>query len=371
VDQARRTFFRTLGKAGLGVGAARLLSAQTASGTDTANQILNTALVAEDLAATFYYNGLIGGAIEDPGLAGPGGTALLPGTPSNIQNIAFLRAALAQEAAHAALLRSATGGATASAAADPYQTFYFEANTFATLPAFYGVLAGIEAGLVAIYLIAVRELSALAAQTPSSVPDGPAGGPYSAAQLEYYAQVAASILGIEAEHRALGGVLIGDTQPNNLSFEQTGGLASIAFGPASALTALAPFLGATNGPGYSLATALAAVSDLGLPSAGNPPSYAQAAAQTFISASPNPIPVQPGQDGITTLSWNAPASSFVEIRVGSPSGTIFAEGGSSGSQTTGAWVGNGLTFYLQDASGGQPTLPASTLATITVQVVVA
>src|SRR5580692_2288728 len=85
VDPARRTFFKGFGMLGLGAAGALMLDnpskldAQSPSVQDTANQIFTAALVAEDLATTFYYNGLVGGAIQDPALAGPGGTALNPG----------------------------------------------------------------------------------------------------------------------------------------------------------------------------------------------------------------------------------------------------------------------------------------------------
>jgi len=42
---------------------------------DTAQQIFTAALIAEDLATTFYYNGLTGMVITDPNLAGTGGMA--------------------------------------------------------------------------------------------------------------------------------------------------------------------------------------------------------------------------------------------------------------------------------------------------------
>lgn len=374
-DPARRTFFRNLGRLGLGAAATGLamnglpkLRAQgagnAAASQETANQILTAALVAEDLAATCYYNGLIGAVIEDPNLAGPGGSARLPSVPSNVQNVAFLRAALAQEVSHASQLRLL--GNLGSGSTDPYQTFYFPSDAFTTLNAFYGVVASIEAALAGAYLVAVREFAALAAQTASSVPDGPAGGPYSAAQLEYMAQVAASILGVEAEHRALSGVLLGQVQPNNLNYEQTGGILSVSGGSGSAMAALQDYLSPVDGPGYSLAVALAAAEDLGLPSVGNPPSYAQPSAQAYLTASPNPIPVLPGQDGVTTLSWYAPSSSIVQIRVGSPGGPLVTDNFNQGSITTPAWVTNGMTFYLQDATGGAPTLASNTLATVTV-----
>jgi hypothetical protein len=43
-----------------------------------------------------------------------------------------------------------------------------------------------------------------------------------------------------------------------------------------------------------------------------------------LTASPNPIPVMGAADGTTTISWNAPNASYVEIHVGSPTGPLFA-----------------------------------------------
>src|SRR5271170_5090752 len=51
----------------------------------------------------------------------------------------------------------------------------------------------------------------------------------------------------------------------------------------------------------------------------------------LIAANPNPIPVVSGTTGQTTISWNAPDSSSVEVHVGSATGTLLAEGGSTGS----------------------------------------
>jgi hypothetical protein len=83
---------------------------------------------------------------------------------------------------------------------------------------------------------------------------------------------------------------------------------------------------------------------------------------SFI-ASPLPIPVAPGQFlGTTTLFWNVPFSTTVQIRLGSPDGPLFAQAGSTGSATTGLWVTDGMTFFLQDI--GQ-SVPGTTLATVT------
>ena len=87
-----------------------------------------------------------------------------------------------------------------------------------------------------------------------------------------------------------------------------------------------------------------------------------------LSASPNPIPVAAGGSvGMTTITWNAPGSTAVEIHLLSPSGPLFANGNSSGSAATGAWVSDGLTFFLQDVTGGKPLTAANTIATLTLR----
>jgi 6-phosphogluconolactonase len=72
--------------------------------------------------------------------------------------------------------------------------------------------------------------------------------------------------------------------------------------------------------------------------------------------------------GETTLFWNAPEASLVEVRVGSPTGTLFTRQQSFGSATTGRWITDGFTFYLQDVSDGKPLDAANTLARIRIPV---
>jgi trimeric autotransporter adhesin len=67
-----------------------------------------------------------------------------------------------------------------------------------------------------------------------------------------------------------------------------------------------------------------------------------------LDSSPGALPYY-GSQGMVTLTWNAPSSLGVEIHVGSPTGTLFAAGGSSGSAATGNWVTAGMSFYLVDA----------------------
>lgn len=273
--EGRRKFFNGFGKVALSSTAALLFGdtllhgQNTGNNVDTPIQILTAALIAEDLASTFYYNGLVGPVIQDPDLAGPGGSAT--SNTGNVDDVTYLRAALGQEIAHANLFRT-NGNLAANAAADPYQTFYFPAGTFDTLPAFLGVLAALENAFIGAYLTAIQELGNLSTRaTIRNVPTGPNGGPYSGAQLNYYAKIVASILGVECEHRVLGATIGGALQPNNLNFESTAGLTSVFNGPNSAVAALTPFLTPTTGPGFSLATALAGAATVSVPSTGNPP----------------------------------------------------------------------------------------------------
>ncbi|PWU04644.1 MAG: hypothetical protein C5B51_16310, partial [Terriglobia bacterium] len=88
-----------------------------------------------------------------------------------------------------------------------------------------------------------------------------------------------------------------------------------------------------------------------------------------LTATPNPIPVTGGSSlGATTLTWNAPNADTIEIHVGSPSGPTFTRWANRGSMTTGTWVAEGTTFYLQDVSGGLPLTAANTVATLVMHV---
>jgi parallel beta-helix repeat protein len=86
-----------------------------------------------------------------------------------------------------------------------------------------------------------------------------------------------------------------------------------------------------------------------------------------LTASPNPIPIAVGAIlGQTTINWNAPDAQVVEVHLGGPNGPLFAGGGNRGSAQTGTWVSDGLTFYLQDVTGGSPLTSDYTLAVLVV-----
>jgi parallel beta-helix repeat protein len=87
-----------------------------------------------------------------------------------------------------------------------------------------------------------------------------------------------------------------------------------------------------------------------------------------LTASPNPIPVMANAlYGSTTISWNAPGAEVIEIRIGSPDGALLAYMGYRGSVQTGTWVHDGMTFYLQDVTGGKPLTSDYTLAELVVR----
>ena len=82
-----------------------------------------------------------------------------------------------------------------------------------------------------------------------------------------------------------------------------------------------------------------------------------------FTASPNPI-VSTATFGQTTLTWSASGAQTVEVHIGSPNGSLFVQGGSSGSATTGNWVTDGMTFYLEDVSNGKTPNTVNTLTLV-------
>lgn len=286
----RRSFLSHAGLLGLGAAATTLTfgsvmqaraeqdsaaeAAQEAAQTkDTVTEIFTAALIAEDLATTFYYNGLVGTVIQDPNLAGPGGSAEKVTSAGNAGNVNYLQAALSEEISHANLFRSLLG--ISGPSRDPVQTFYFPAGSFDSLSAFTSLLNALENAFIGAYLNAIQEFaakSALARNDDGGWHDSD-GKVYSAEELDYFAKVAASIMGIEAEHRVLGRVISNSNPANNLAYEQTDGLNAVYNGPNSAVAALTPFLSSSTGPGYSCATALANQGNVALPVSGSPPSF--------------------------------------------------------------------------------------------------
>lgn len=260
----RRRFFRQTGFLGLGAATTGLLlpnalaetsgSQATEQAADTVTEIFQAALVAEDLATTFYYNGLVGRVIDNPALAGSGG-GIHDITNGNQGNVQYIQAALTEEINHANLFRSLLGGRHSTS--DPYQTFHFPAGTFDQIGSFLSILSALENAFIGAYLNAVQEFALMSAHV------GP-HSKYTATQLQYFAKVAASIMGVECEHRVLGNVIANINPANNLNYEQTDGIDAVYNGPKSAFAALVPFVTPSTGPGYSLQTAIEGAGTVGI-----------------------------------------------------------------------------------------------------------
>jgi hypothetical protein len=245
---------------------------ESAQSMDTVAQIATAALIAEDLATTFYYNGLVGGVIQDPNLAGPGGSADNVTSAGNPGNVNYIQAALTEEISHANLLRSLLK--IPNSDADPVQTFYFPAGTFDTLGPFAGLLDALENAFIGAYLNAIQEFARMAsdARTRRGRRERADKG-YSPETLDYLAKVSAAIMGIECEHRVLGRVISNSNPANNRNYETNDGITAVYNGASSAVVALTPFLTPSTGPGYSLQTALANQGSVSIPVSGTPPAF--------------------------------------------------------------------------------------------------
>jgi hypothetical protein len=184
----------------------------SASPSDTTQGILNAAVTAEQIATVLYYEAI----------AGPTAANLSP--VHNHNNINYFQAALWEEYQHIQLL-SARGGTSLTGSATP--TIYFPSGAFANSGNFPSLLDTLENAFIGAYLAAVS---------------------YWASQsLPGFAEDAAQIMGIEAEHRALGRVTSGSNPPNNLIVE-----GALFNSVSQAVPALVPFV--QRGSGYTAYT---------------------------------------------------------------------------------------------------------------------
>jgi len=170
--------------------------------TDTLSTIIDTALTAERLAATLYYTTLttpavmrdhrLGGRYIDP-------NAFRPHPSGNFHHVRYLQAALDAETKHAALL-------VAAGARSSVEQFYFPATALTRLgtPAepesLLGVVETLETAFVDAYAVAVSQILHIGHSS--------------------LAETMARIMGVEAEHRALGRAIGGVTQANDVTLER-------------------------------------------------------------------------------------------------------------------------------------------------------
>lgn len=222
-DKVRSTVSRGgfIKAAGALAGAASLFGATDAAGlnkafaagtcADTTTSILQAAVTAEQLATSFYYQGL----------AGP--TAAQLGPVHNANNLNYFQAALWEEYQHLLIVSSVGGGNGLLNTATP--SFYFPTGAFENPGTFLATLDALENAFIGAYLAAIKYWSSTSPNATLAV-------------------AAAQIMGVEAEHRALGRVTSGTNPPNNLIIENA------VFGcVADAVTALLPFT--HSGSGFS------------------------------------------------------------------------------------------------------------------------
>jgi len=208
IDRSRRADF-LIGAAAAGAGllltdrrGASAAVTNDAATRASIQQILNTALMAEQLAMAFYYKGLTTPAImHDHRLGGPSADPNNPGlapggSPANVKD---MQSILDSEVKHAQALANA-------GAISPYKKFYFPHDAFRGLGAsnasgtYLQVMDALETAFVGAYLAAVGEFVALSRSD--------------------LAGVIVQIMGVESEHRMLGRLISGFTTANNLTLQK-------------------------------------------------------------------------------------------------------------------------------------------------------
>jgi hypothetical protein len=353
----RRNFMRTLGIAGTlaGTVGALDLGAQTPSpATDAA--ILNFALNLEYLEAEFYTMATTGKTISQIGLtvsgtgssgATTGGSQVTFTTPAT-QAVAMELANDEQE--HVALIQTALASLGQQAIAKPAINLgalgvgFANQSQFLTLARVFEDI-GVTAYAGAAPLIQNTTVLAYAARI-LAVEAMHSGN----IRLQVAQNNIATTALDGADHiPPPSGSLYFNTDSMALVETRTPGqVLYLAFGGAANATSGGFFPNGVNGS-LNTSSGSAATTD-----------------GATLTASPNPIPVtKANEDGVTTITWNAPSAQFIQVRVNSPTGPLLTYDGNSGSMQTGAWVVNGTTFYLIDVTNGKSNVIASVVVTTT------
>jgi len=360
---SRRKLLRTLGIASAMAGAVAVAGVPAqAQSTFTDVDILNFALNLEYLEAEFYTVATTGENISDvdlnvsgSGVAGPTqGGALVPLTGA-MRNIA-LEIAL-DERTHVTLLQNTILSLGGSPIAKPQINLNALGFGFATSNDFLALARILEDIGVTAYggaapLITSKTVLGYAARILATEA-------YHAGNIRL--QIAQNNIATKAVDGAdhippPSGEEYFPLDANAITEVRTPGqVLLLAFGSANASSG-GFFPGGVNGL-FKTSSATPATSDTGTTTDDD-----------AISASPNPVPYVPGSDPMTTITWNAPTATAIEIHVGSPTGSLFLSGPNTGSAPTGAWVSEGLTLYLQDVSSGKALTAANTLGTVVLHV---
>ncbi|HEX3746038.1 MAG TPA: ferritin-like domain-containing protein [Bryobacteraceae bacterium] len=359
-NRSRRGFVQKLGlaSAALGVGS-HLAKAQSSSGPSDVD-ILNFALNLEYLEAAFYTAATTGKTIDTFGYTVTGG-----GTPGSVTGGAMVpfgandntvyKIALElahDEQTHVALLQGAIAELGGAAIAQPAINLNALGFGFGSVKDFLKLARIFEDIGVTAY-----------------------GGAAPLISNKTILGYAARILATEAEHVGNIRLLVDQYDvatapldgadiippPSGSQFFSVNSMAItevrtpaqvlfLAFGGQSGVSSGGFFPSGVNGnPALATSGATAATND-----------------GATLTANPNPIPGVGTGYGMTTISWNAPGASVIQIHVNSPTGPLLTDNGPSGSMATGPWVDNGTQFFLQDVSNGKSLTQANTLAVLTV-----
>gem|GEM_PF-2541124 len=96
-----------------------------------------------------------------------------------------------------------------------------------------------------------------------------------------------------------------------------------------------------------------------------------------IWAEPNPIIIDDiaasgygTPTGSANIYWRAQGVEQVEVRLGSPAGTLFSRTGAGQHSKAAPWIVDRTVFFLQDVSRGRPLVPEHTLAAVQVSLVI-
>jgi hypothetical protein len=354
----RRKFFRTLGIAGaMAAGAAAIEGTAEAQSSFTDFDILNFALNLEYLEAEFYTYATTGQSISQMGLSVSGTGASGPTTGgSKVTFTSPMAQAIANEIAfdertHVTLIQQSIAALGGKSIAKPA----INLNAL-----------GIGFGSQNDFLVLARVFEDIGVTAYA----GAANLIKNSLVLNY----AARILAAEAFHAANIRLQIAQagitTSPLDNADHAPPPSGSLYFSLDS--NAIAE----TRTPGQVLYLAFGAAnaSQGGFYPAGVNGLFNMSSADTAVTdgvsftASPNPATAVALGLAMTTLTWNAPNSTSTEVHIGSPAGALFNSSGSSGTATTGVWVPNGLTFYLQDTSNGKALTAENTLATVKIMV---
>jgi hypothetical protein len=368
----RRKFFKTLSIAGAMAGAAAAVEGTLkAQSSFTDFDILNFALNLEYLEAEFYTVATTGQTISQIGMtvSGSGSSGATTGG-SQVPGLTGATLAIAQEIAkdeqtHVKFIQTAIASLGGTAIAKPAINLgalgigFSSANSFLTLARAFEDI-GVTAYGGAAPLIVSKTVLGYAARILA------VEALHSGSIRLQIAQNSIPTTALDgADHiPPPSGTLYFPTDNNALTEVRTPQqVLYLAYGGAS-LSSGGFFPSGVNGL-FNTSAATAATSDNNSTGTGT----GTGTGNGVITASPNPATHSSNGDSMTTISWNAPSGvTAVMITIGSPSGPLFADGGPTGSAPTGEWVSNGMTFYLQNVTGGLPLAAANTLGTVIVTV---